>query len=217
MTHPEAKNLLDLFQYPELLETRTVEQIRKIFQSNGYEETDFGQVTIGWGRKVDDPHAATDVIVQTVDGRIVQIGIGSKGSYCLSTIVLSAQKPKPEELTDITNNILVLPVNIGTQAKHWLEEHGIINQIVSEILKNAENAGGLIAQTPDQTIRLATINDILSILKRTHSYKQPIHMSGKLKEICFSIRRSLNNLTALLTDKELDTLLKKICEQIQQS
>lgn len=120
--HPEAGELLNLIQHPDLLETQTLSQIRKILKDSGYEEADDpGEVTIGWGRKVGSPHAATNAIVATSDGTISSLHIGGKGQYSLNTYVEDLEHPDRTALYHIAAHEKTFPGNQGKKFHAWWE------------------------------------------------------------------------------------------------
>lgn len=120
--HPEASSLLDLFQYPDMLETRSVEEIQAMFHKEGYKASDkSGEVTIGWGRKVKSPHASTSVLIATRDGRIVSIFLGGKGLYELIVFTQDRSSSDSSVLREISSHMACFQPNQGKTFAAWWE------------------------------------------------------------------------------------------------
>ena len=96
--NPESRDWLEVINNPEHLEKFTVADLRGALELDGYNEKDFGNVTMGWGRKEGEDLATAKTIAAfvTPDNELVTFHLGGN-AYDIATEVVDCSAPSPSE------------------------------------------------------------------------------------------------------------------------
>ena len=126
--HEEAEPLVNLISYSALLETKSLSEIRCLFESAGYKEGSFFSATIGWGDKVDEPNANTMCYVRSKKtdkepAAILHLSLGSKGIFGWHVVVQDADQPKSNEFNKLREPENYTASNLGPGARLFIEEN----------------------------------------------------------------------------------------------
>lgn len=126
--HGQSENWLDTIQTPDNLERFSVEDLKHALAIDGYETMSHGEITIGWGRKVDagKTHAKTAALFISEDKKLVSLCIGGHGSYEAAELVQDCENPTPEELKGLKVYYNPQFSNIeahSTNADRFLDKH----------------------------------------------------------------------------------------------